>query len=106
MPNFKRLLAATIFCAVAMAPLCAQDEVELSDGTKLEGRVVFEDAQELVLLVSASRERTLEQTKVKSVRSQTRSLQEALDRWDQLKPGDIAGLWELAAFCRERGLSG
>ena len=84
----------------------AQDEVELLDGTKLEGRVVFEDERELILIGANSKERTIALDKVKSARTRTRSLHAALDHWDRLKEGDAVGLWELAAFCRDRGLSG
>jgi hypothetical protein len=81
------------------------DTVELLDGTKIEGRVVFESDAKVVVRVG-SREREIERAKVASVESILRSLREALKRWDELEPTNLTAILELARFCKTRGLEG
>lgn len=71
------------------------DQVELADGTKLEGRIVFEDEELLVVRVG-TRDREIEKQKV--VRSTSRAVahREAIETWIGLGPRDVTGLLALA----------
>lgn len=104
MPPWRPVAAAILLLSIP-AVTRAQDRIQLADGTEVEGRVVYEDERELIVRHS-SRERSLRIEEVKSVRSLARSLREALDHWDRVAPDDAAGIWELALFCRDRGLDG
>jgi small nuclear ribonucleoprotein (snRNP)-like protein len=101
----RSLLTALLPLLILSALARAQDQVELTDGTTLEGRVIYEDDQEVIVLAS-SREKSVPRAQVKSVRSLIGSLHEALDHWDRLKSDDAEGMWQLASFCQSRGLTG
>ena len=79
------------------------DRVDLADGTKIEGRVVFEDAKTVVVRVG-TREREVERSDVKKVVSRAASQREAIERWLALGPVDYRGMLDLAAYCRRNDL--
>jgi hypothetical protein len=81
------------------------DRVVLADGRELEGHVVYEDAERVILL-EASREREIDRADVQSVDSVVRTLGELHERLDRVPEGNLAGRLELARFARARGLSG
>ena len=80
------------------------DVVELKDGTKIEGRVVYEDPS-LVVVRSAARDREIAMKDVAVVRSRAADLRGVLDRWDKETPTSAAGLLELAQSCDKADLS-
>jgi hypothetical protein len=83
----------------------AQDVVVLQDGTRVEGRVVFE-SQDKVVVRMGTKDREIEHAKVASVESILRSLHEALKWWDELEPTNLTAILDLARFCKSRGLEG
>lgn len=95
-------LLLSVFCGAAgdVRPL---DVVELAGGSKLEGRVVFEGADEIVLRVG-SNERTIPRAKIARYDSRAASVREVHERWRALSADDLAGTLELARDCRKRSL--
>lgn len=89
-------------CSTLPAPL---DVVELVDGTKVEGRVVF-DGTKRVVVRNGSRDREIERAKVANVRSASRSLNEMLDTLVALETNDRSGLLALAQRAQSAGLVG
>jgi hypothetical protein len=83
----------------------AQDAVVLKDGRKLEGRVVYEDPR-ILILRDASRERRVELASVASVRSLSRSLNQALDQWLRAEALGASASYDLARFAKASGLPG
>jgi hypothetical protein len=71
------------------------DVVELKDGNKVEGRVVYEDPT-LVVVRSGARDREIALKDVTLVRSRAGDLRLLLDRWNHATPSDAAGMMELA----------
>ena len=71
------------------------DTVELHDGRELEGRVVFEDEDKLVLRVR-SREQEIDKDEVSAVRAAIRELPKALDEVARLQPGKLIAHHALA----------
>jgi hypothetical protein len=79
------------------------DVVELKDGTKVEGRVVYEDSA-IVVVRSAARDREIAMKEVSTVRSRAADLRAILDRWNKETPTDAAGMLELARSCDKADL--
>ena len=79
------------------------DRVTLDDGTTLEGRVLFEDEQTLVLRVK-SRDREIDRGGISAVRAASLELPRALDRIEELQPGDAAGHLRTAGRLEELNL--
>jgi len=79
------------------------DTVELEGGAKLQGRVVFEDADEIVLRVGTN-ERTLSRKKLVRFDSRFADLRLIHKRWRDLAENDLAGTLALARRCREQKL--
>ena len=102
MPNLA--LLATLALAFGGEPR-PPDRIELKDGGAVEGYVLLERKDEVLVLVK-SRERTIPADEIASVRSAARTLAEILDRLDALGPDDAAGRLELEATCRDRDLPG
>ena len=94
--------ATVILAAGGARPV---DRIELRDGKKIEGYVLLERKDELVVLVD-SRERTVQRSKVASIRSASRSLEAAFELYDQIPVGDAAGLADLARHCKDEALPG
>jgi hypothetical protein len=79
------------------------DVVELKDGTKVEGRVVFEDDASVVVRIGA-RDREIAKKDTSLVRSRTGELRGVLDRWNRETPTDATGMLELARACEQKDL--
>jgi Protein of unknown function (DUF1570) len=79
------------------------DTVELEGGSKLQGRVVFEDQEEIVLRVGTN-ERTILRKKVVRVDSRCAELRGIRQRWRGLAETDLSGTLALARECREKKL--
>src|ERR1700759_2756489 len=76
-----------------------QDRVELTDGTLVRGRVVFEDANELILRIG-TREREIPHKEIKTTYYRADNQRGAVERWVGLKPDDLRGALDLAQFCK------
>jgi uncharacterized protein DUF1570 len=96
-------LLIALFAASFAAEEDTRDVVKLKAGGELQGRVVFESADKVVLRAS-SRERTIPKSDVASISSVARSTEEWLERRNKLAPDDVAGRLELAQFCKDRKL--
>jgi hypothetical protein len=81
------------------------DTVELEGGSKLQGRVVFEDQDEIVLRVGTN-ERSLQRKKVVRFDSRFAELRALHQRWRELEESDLAGTLALARDCRARQFEG
>jgi hypothetical protein len=77
------------------------DTVELEGGAKLQGRVVFEDQDEIVLRVGTI-ERSLQRKKVVRFDSRFAELRTLQQRWRELEATDLDGTLALARDCRTR----
>jgi hypothetical protein len=91
--------------AALTTPLFGQDVLTLTDGTRAEGRVVFESAERVVLR-TGSKERELAAAQIAQVQSLARSQREVLAAWrtaPQDRPGAMIDLAKVAAA---RGLEG
>ncbi len=102
---FSLLSLAALLCAppVGEDEVVAPDRVELASGKTLEGRVVFEDAQRLVLRVKTA-EHDVALADVQSVRAALRELPRALDRIDAVVPVNTEEFLRLADELREVNL--
>lgn len=91
--------------ALALAPGGERplDRVILADGTRLEGRIVLEDAQRIVLRIG-TRDRILLRAEVQSAESRQTSWREAMDRWRRLEVEDATKIADIATFARRMGL--
>jgi hypothetical protein len=96
------VLAAVLLAGGGSRP---PDRIELKSGETVEGYVLLEKKEEVVVLVK-NRERRIPAAEVASVRSASKTLEEVLDRQDRLASGDAAGQLELAEYCRDQGLAG
>jgi hypothetical protein len=93
------LLAIVAFAAAG----AARDVVVLTDGRELEGDVVFED-EEVVVLREKSRDTRIEKAKVQEVRSKARDLREVLESALAVDPTNVGGNAQLATLCASKGL--
>jgi hypothetical protein len=81
------------------------DRVELRDGSVVEGRVLL-DAGERVLVQVGSKTHEIARDKIQSVRSAAGSLRELLAQWERIAPDDAQAVLDLARFAEARGLAG
>jgi hypothetical protein len=81
------------------------DRVELVSGEKIEGYVLLETKDEIVVLVK-SKERRIPRKQVASVRKAATTLAEVLDRHEKLERLDAKGMVELARHCKDLSLPG
>lgn len=88
------LLSLPLFLGSEL-PEPAPDEVVFEAGRKLQGRVVFEDDERLILRVG-TRDKELEKTKLASVRAASRELPAALDAISALDPRKLEAHMALA----------
>ncbi|MBL8863488.1 MAG: DUF1570 domain-containing protein [Planctomycetes bacterium] len=79
------------------------DRVVLTDGTRLEGRVVHENEARLVLR-QGSRERVLDRAEIQSADSRLAAWREALDRWNRLDREDATRIADIGTFAQRLGL--
>jgi hypothetical protein len=103
---------AWILVACPLAAAAPQDEDErpldtvvLEDGEELEGHVLREGDETLLLLVG-SREREIPTAKVAEVRSVARSMVQLLRQYSYVDTSDPRQMLDLARFSRSRGLAG
>lgn len=103
----RRLCVALGWSALALgaSTAAAQDRVRLTDGTAVEGRVVLE-AKDRVVVRVGSKDRSVPNAQVAAIDSLARSLRELLDRWRGAPPNSPAALLDLAQFAKGRKLSG
>ena len=78
------------------------DNLELEGGTKLSGRVVYEDSDEIVLRIGTN-ERSIPRKKVAKLESRFARLRELHTSWRELAENDLAGTFALARKAREAG---
>lgn len=100
----------TLVCLTLCAPLAIgeprpEDQVELKNGKKLDGYVLLETDERLVLQVG-SREQELEMKDVVNVRSAARTLATVFERLDSLPATEAMGRLDIARFCKANGLPG
>lgn len=97
------MLAALLACAAVLGdrPL---DKIVLNDGARLEGRVVLEAPDKIVLRVG-TRDRVLLRKDVKSAETRLSSWHEAMERWRTLEKDDPVKIADLAVFARRMGLN-
>ncbi len=81
------------------------DRVQMKSGETVEGYVVIDKPDALVVLVK-SKERRIPVGEIASVRTAARSLNDVLDRHEKLPANDAAAEVELALYCREQALPG
>ncbi len=80
------------------------DHVVLNDGTPLQGRVVLENANQVVLRIG-SRDRVLERSEVRSVESRLAVWREAMERWQLLDDEDATKIADIGTFAARVGLA-
>ncbi len=79
------------------------DTVELANGAKIEGRVVFEDATRILLLTGGG-EKSFDKKNVKSFRSRAQLHDNLFDRWIGLADEKPAPLLDLARMAKQTDL--
>lgn len=100
-PTSAPALALPVVTATSDDP----DVVVLTNGKQLEGRVLLETAEKVVVRVK-NRRTEVPRAEVAEVRTIERSLAEFLKRYDALAPKDVDGLIALADFCEANELLG
>ncbi|MBK7642137.1 MAG: DUF1570 domain-containing protein [Planctomycetes bacterium] len=99
-------MLSILFASILLAPggdSRPLDTVELTNGSKLTGRVVYEDADGIVLL-SGSNEREIARDKIARCESRAAASREAFGLWRGLSEDDLAATLSLAKDCRARKL--
>jgi hypothetical protein len=95
--------APTIAAGILAGPFAGEtrlpDRVDMRDGSRIEGRVLYEDDQRLILR-NGTRERDLAKLEIADVDSRTRRLDRALTRWSELNASDPRAVLELALYCK------
>lgn len=97
--------ALGVLASSSVARACAQDLVKLVDGREVEGRVVLESPERVVVRIQ-SKEREIPAAQVAEVRSLSRSLAQALELWRKAPPKSTAAALDIARFCRSAKLEG
>lgn len=100
------MLSAVLVSMLALPGIGARplDHVVLADGTRLEGRVVLEDAQQVVLRIG-TRDRVLERAEVQSTETRFAAWREAMDRWLRLDKEDATKIADIGTFAQRMGLA-
>jgi hypothetical protein len=103
------------FLVLAWFPLAAHlapdvgenepDRVELVDGGVVEGRVLL-DAGERVLVRVGTKTQEIRRDRIQSVRSAAGSVRELLAQWERIATDDVQAVLDLARFAEGRGLAG
>ncbi len=103
------ILIAVLALAGPSAPIASTtgdrplDQIVLVDGTRLEGRVVLDDATKIVLRIG-SRERILQRAEIQSSQSRLAVWREAMERWRLLDKEDATKIADIATFASRLGL--
>jgi hypothetical protein len=105
MELFRVVLGCSLILAVAASDVRALDRVTLKDGKTIEGRVVFEGPDRIVVRVG-TKDREIPTADVAEVRSRARDAREVVLSWEKLSPEDAQGRLDLAQFAREHDLEG
>jgi hypothetical protein len=95
----------TLLVAFFAPNAAALDRVVLKNGEVVEGRVVFEGQDRIVVRVG-TKDREFSPGEVTVVRARSRDAREVVLRWEKLLPDDAKGRLELAQFAREQDLEG
>lgn len=96
------ILTAVLFLGAARGPV---DLVELKNGQKVEGRVVFEDGAGVVIRVG-SREREIDTKDIAKVDSRLAAHRQFLARWTASTATDLQQLYDLLALAKSAGNEG
>lgn len=89
---------ARAFLPLVLGEVRGGDYVELRNGTKLAGRVVYEDESRVVLR-EGSKLREIERGEVKNVVSRASKSREAMRRWHDRKADDPNALLDIVRYC-------
>lgn len=81
------------------------DTVTLTGGKELVGRVIYEDAEKILLRTGSKKPREIAIADTVSVLTLERSLREFVDRYDAADKSDPDSMAEVARFAEERGLA-
>lgn len=103
-----RAFGAWVLCVCAVAAgrhAAAQDSVKLLDGREVEGRVVHESKERVVVRIQ-SKERELAAAQIAEIRSVARSLRQALELWRKAPATSASAVMDIARFCRSSKLEG
>lgn len=96
------ILTALLFVGAASG---SSDLVELKNGQKVQGRVLYED-RETIVIDDGARERELSTKDVVHVDSRLAAHREFLARWTELRTTDVQPLYDLLAFAQRASLEG
>ncbi len=89
--------------ALGLAGIRVPDRVQLVDGTVIEGRVLCESENELVVRVG-TKDRVIANATVSSIYSRLENQRVAIARWTAAGSGDYAELHDLAQFLKRHDL--
>jgi len=104
-PTSAPALSALPAPGIAVATSDDPDVVSLKNGKQLEGRVLVETPEKVVVRVK-NRRTEVPRAEVTEVRSIERSMAEFLTRYDALASKDVDQLLELASYCESSELLG
>jgi hypothetical protein len=102
----RRAVPALLAAAGLLLPaaeLVRADVVVLTDGKRLEGKVLEETDEHVVIETTFQGTRTVPRAKVRSVDTSTPPLREQLAARAREADGDPASLWELHGWARRQG---
>ena len=100
MNRIPKLMAAVLLLA---APAAA-DEVRLTDGRLLEGKVIEETATEVKLRLRFGGDMTVARSQVKSIEKKDLPEEDVAKKRSALDPKDAEGRWKLALEAKQRGV--
>jgi hypothetical protein len=98
-------MIAPLFAVLALLPggTRLQDRIELVDKTVIEGRVVCQAENEIIVRIG-TKDRVIPNATVAAIYSRLDNQREAVDRWIALAPDDLDGELDLAQFCKRHDL--
>ncbi len=105
MTCLRLFLGCLLSFAVLASDARALDRVTLKDGKTVDGRVVFEGPDRIVVRVG-TKDRDIAIADVVEIHSRARDDRDVVQRWEKLAPEDTKGRLELAQFAREHDLEG
>ena len=97
------LLSTLLTLAAGAGDHRVPDSIELVSGAKLEGRVVYHEAGELVLR-NGTRDKAFPMKEVRKVFARAENESEALLRWFECKPAETIPVLAVASFCERMDL--
>lgn len=105
MHSIRVFLSSVLLLAPFASRGLALDRVTLKSGETIEGRVVFEGPDRIVVRIG-SKDRDVAPKEIAEVRSRARDAREVALSWEKLLPNNVEGRLKLAQFARERELEG